>query len=97
MREVSVLTLSLQRREAVVLESLKGMLMHQSKFRVEVKSFLEGNRVCSSWVGEGMRAYIRVLEKEVEGGMNNFRPPTLARALGMHAEPQEPLCWQWLA
>ena len=69
MREVSVVTLSLQRREAVILGSLKGMLMHQSRFRVEVKSFLgEGNRVCSSWIVEGMRAYIRVLEKELEGG-----------------------------
>lgn len=44
----------------MVLGSLRGMLMHQSRFRVEVKSFLgEGNRV---------RAYIRVLEKELEEG-----------------------------
>lgn len=42
-------------------------------------------------VGEGMRAYIRVLEKEVEGVDNNFSVPHLARALGDALNPRS-LC-----
>ena len=57
MREGSVFTLSLQRREAVVLGSLEGMLMCRKGFRVGIKRFLgEGSRACNSWIGEGMRA-----------------------------------------
>lgn len=41
MREGSVLTLSLQRREVSVLESLKGMLMCSKRVRVGIKRFLE--------------------------------------------------------